>query len=340
MEFSRIRKVFVDIMSNAIAGSIHWILDGARVSMEISVLIPVYNEEGNVKPLHRKVSKELRKITGSYEILFIDDGSTDRTLKRIQKLMDEDPKVRVITFHRNFGKANALSVGFKHVKGKIVFTMDGDLQDDPKEFKRFIKELDKGYDIVSGWKFHRKDPIGKTLPSKVFNFLIRKMTGVNVHDSNCGFKAYRKEVVDMVDVYGEFHRYIPIIANWRGFRVGEIKVTHHKRASGRSKYGIERLFKGFIDLLTISYLTKYGRSPMYLFGSFSFLTFVLSIISAGWTLIDAIFSITDVEWVFAIGSLMLFLSSLTFLSIGLLSEMLLLNVGHEKMTKTFYREIK
>ncbi len=314
--------------------------EGCLEIMEISVVIPVYNEEDNIKPLHKKVSRELGKITDSCEMIFVDDGSSDSTLERLEKVMEKDPKVRVFTFHRNFGKANALCTGFKHVRGKVVFTMDGDLQDDPKEFKRFIKELDKGYDIVSGWKFHRKDSIEKRLPSKIFNFLIRKMTGVKVHDSNCGFKAYRKEVVEMVDVYGEFHRYIPIIANWRGFRVGEIKVKHHKRASGSSKYGMERLLKGFVDLLTISFLTKYSRSPMYLFGTFSLLTFILSILGAGWTLLDSLLNITDKEWVFGLGSLILFLSSLTFLSMGLPSELVLLNAGHEKITKTFCTEVK
>jgi len=308
--------------------------------MEITVVIPVYNEEGNVKPLYKRVKKELERITPSHEILFIDDGSRDRTLENIEKIIGTDDRVRAITFSRNFGKATALSVGFKNAKGRIIFTMDGDLQDDPKEFKRFLRELEKGYDVISGWKFHRKDPLGKTLPSKVFNYLIRKMTGVNVHDSNCGFKVYRKEVVEMVDVYGEFHRYIPIIARWRGFRVGEIKVTHHRRASGRSKYGMERLAKGFLDLLTISFLTKYGRSPMYLFGAMTFLTFSLSVIGTMWTLMDALLSITGIEWVFGLGSLMLFLSSLTFLSLGLISEMLLLVSGHERMTRNHYREIK
>jgi glycosyltransferase involved in cell wall biosynthesis len=271
--------------------------------------------------------------------MFVDDGSTDRTLKKIKAISKKDKKVRVLTFYRNFGKANALCAGFKKATGDIVFTMDGDLQDDPAEFRNFIKEMEKGYDLVTGWKFHRKDPLGKRIPSKFFNFLIRKMTGVEVHDSNCGFKAYRTEVIDTIDVYGEFHRYLPIIAHWRGFRVSEIKVKHHKRTSGKSKYGLERLFKGLVDLITVTFLVKYGRSPMYFFGSLSVMTFILSILGTVWTVVDALTKATSIEWVFGLGSLSLLFFSILFLSMGYLSEMLLAAVGHERMTRSFYREL-
>ncbi len=308
--------------------------------IDITVVIPVYNEEENVKPLYKKVTKELDRITSKYELIFVDDGSSDRTLKNLRKMADDDSKITIITYYRNFGKANALHAGFKHAKGDIVFTMDGDLQDDPAEFKNFLKKMDKGYDFVTGWKFHRKDPMGKKIPSKFFNYLIRKMTGVEVHDSNCGFKAYRNEVLKEIDVYGEFHRYLPIIANWRGFRVGEIKVKHHKRAHGSSKYGWERLFKGFMDLMTISFLTKYGRSPLYLFGSLSAFLLSLSIMGTIWTVIDAVFGLTSLEWAFGLGSIMFLLSSITMFSFGMLSEMILQTVGHQKITKNYYRVIK
>lgn len=310
------------------------------VKKDVSVVIPVYNEEDNVKLLHKKVTKELKRITSRYEIIFVDDGSTDRTLKRLQKLADEDSKVTILTFYRNFGKANALHAGFQHATGDIVFTMDGDLQDDPAEFKQFLKKMEKGFDLVTGWKFHRKDPLTKKIPSKFFNYLIRKMTGVDIHDSNCGFKAYRKEVLQQIDVYGEFHRYIPIIANWRGFRVGEIKVKHHKRTHGRSKYGLERLLKGFMDLLTISFLTKYGRSPLYLFGPLSAFLLFLSVIGTIWTVIDAVLGITSHEWVFGLGSIMFLLSSIFMFSMGMISEMMLQTVGHKNITKNYFRVIK
>ncbi|MBN1539276.1 MAG: glycosyltransferase, partial [Candidatus Thermoplasmatota archaeon] len=198
----------------------------------------------------------------------------------------------------------------------------------------------EGHDLVTGWKFHRKDPAGKRIPSKLFNFLIRKMTGVEIHDSNCGFKAYRREVLEKIDVYGEFHRYLPIIAHWRGFRVGEIKVKHHRREHGRSKYGWERLFKGFMDLLTISFLTSYGRSPLYLFGTLSAFFFALTIAGTVWTVLDLALGITPVGWVFGLGSLMLLFFSITMFSIGLVSEMMLQTMGHENMTKNHFRVIR
>lgn len=308
--------------------------------IEISVLVPVYNEEENVIPLYKRIVEEMEPITRNFELVFVDDGSTDRTLKKVRSLIKKDKRVSIHTFYRNFGKANALETGFKHVKGDIVFTMDGDLQDDPSEFSHFLKELDKGYDIISGWKLKRKDPIHKTFPSKIFNYMVRKMTGVNVHDSNCGFKVYRKEVVKMADVYGEFHRYMPIIANWRGFRVGEIRVKHHKRHSGKSKYGFERLFKGMMDLVTITYLTKRGRSPLYLFGTLSFLTFILSILGAGWTVADALLDVTGISWVFGLGAFVSLMFSGFFISTGLLSEMMLATMGNERMTKNHYRTFK
>lgn len=307
---------------------------------DISVVIPVYNEEDNVQALHRRVSEEISKLTSSYEIVFVDDGSKDRTLKKLEEIADGDNRITVLTFYHNFGKANALNAGFQHVKGDIVFTMDGDLQDDPSEFSSFLKKLDEGYDLVTGWKFHRKDPAGKRIPSKLFNYLVRKMTGVEVHDSNCGFKVYRREVLEKIDVYGEFHRYIPIIAQWRGFRVGEIKVKHHRRAHGRSKYGWERLFKGFMDLFAISFLTSYGRSPLYLFGSLSAFFFSLTIVGTAWTVIDLALSITSVGWAFGLGSLMLLFFSITLFTLGLISEMMLQTVGHKNMTKNHFRVIR
>ncbi|MFW3146241.1 MAG: glycosyltransferase family 2 protein [Thermoplasmatota archaeon] len=308
--------------------------------VRISVVVPVYNEQDNIKPLHKRIKEELQKITPDHEVLFVDDGSTDRTLKRIRELMEKDRKTRVITFWRNFGKANALSAGFKHAGGELIFTMDGDLQDDPSEFKHFIKELDKGYDVVTGWKYHRKDPLGKKLPSKLFNHLIRRMTGVKVHDANCGFKLYRREVVEMVDVYGEFHRYIPIIAHWRGFRVGEIKVKHHRRRSGRSKYGLERLFKGFMDLFTIAFLSKWGRSPFYLFSAGALLLFLASLAGSVWTIIDGILVITGGYWIFGLGSFTALLSSIIVFMMGFTGELLLSAVGNERITKNHYRIIE
>lgn len=234
--------------------------------MLISVVIPVFDEEKNVEELHKVLSGVLKKNKLKYEILFIDDGSRDKTYSVLKKLRKKDKSVKLIKFRANFGKAYALQVGFKRVKGDYVFTMDGDLQDDPKEIPNFLKKMKEGYDLVSGWKFRRHDPMGKTLPSKLFNWLTSYMTGVNIHDSNCGFKCYRQEVVKNIEIYGELHRNIPALAKWKGYKIGEIKVLHHPRKHGVSKYGIERLLKGFLDLMTVKYLMTYNNRPLHFFG--------------------------------------------------------------------------
>ena len=234
--------------------------------MLVSVVIPVFDEEKNVEELHKVLSGVLKKNKLKYEILFIDDGSRDKTYSVLKKLRKKDKCVKLIKFRANFGKAYALQVGFKRVKGEYVFTMDGDLQDDPKEIPNFLKKMKEGYDLVSGWKFRRHDPMGKTLPSKLFNWLTSYMTGVNIHDSNCGFKCYRQEVVKNIEIYGELHRNIPALAKWKGYKIGEIKVQHHPRKHGVSKYGIERLLKGFLDLMTVKYLMTYNNRPLHFFG--------------------------------------------------------------------------
>ncbi len=230
---------------------------------KISIVIPVMNEQDNVTELYNQLKPVLSK-TGEYEILFIDDGSRDETVKRIEEIKDKN--VRLIQFQRNFGKAAALSCGFKESKGDLIITMDGDLQDDPKEIPKFIEKI-KDYDMVSGWKIKRHDPITKTIPSKFFNWLTKTITGVRIHDSNCGFKAYRRYVVENLDIYGELHRYIPALAHWKGYAIGELKVEHHARKHGKSKYGVERLLKGFLDLITVEFLIKYTKRPLHFFGS-------------------------------------------------------------------------
>jgi len=306
-------------------------------SRDISVVIPAYNEEGSIFELHRRVSSELERLGRDFEIVFVDDGSTDGTLARMQKLMRKDPRIKVVTFWRNFGKANALSAGFKHVEGRIVFQMDADLQDDPKEFGRFLQKLDSGYDMVVGWKRRRHDPIGKRLPSKFFNHLIRRTTGIDIHDSNCGFKAYRREVLEHLDIYGEMHRYLPSIARWRGFRVGEIEVLHHARKFGKSKYGIERLLKGFLDLITVAYLTRYGRSPMHLFGAMSLVPFILSAAQVAYIVGDLILTGTSPERPLAVTAIMVAIWGFTVLTLGIIAEMLLLTVGPGRMVDSYGR---
>jgi glycosyltransferase involved in cell wall biosynthesis len=230
---------------------------------DISIIIPVYNEQGNIETLYGQLKQVLLVLGKPYEIILIDDGSTDGTYERLKSI--NDPGVRIFSFQRNFGKASALACGFSMAKGKAIITMDGDLQDDPAEVPRFIEALNT-YDVVSGWKHRRKDPIEKLIFSRIFNALTRGVTGVKIHDFNCGYKAYRGYVVEHLNIYGDMHRYIPAIAYLNGHSVGEIKVEHRPRYSGRSKYGMDRLYKGFMDLITIKFLMTYTRKPMHAFG--------------------------------------------------------------------------
>ncbi len=230
-------------------------------------MIPLFNEQDNLRPLYERLTRSLTDIGKSYELLFIDDGSTDGSYAIVRELHAADPAhVRAIRFRGNFGKSAALAAGFAEVRGEIVFTMDADLQDDPVELPAFLAKLAEGYDLVSGWKKVRHDPLGKTAPSKVFNWFTRRLTKVELHDFNCGFKCYRREVIETINVYGEMHRFLPALAAEYRFRVGEIAVQHHPRTAGRSKYGLERFTRGAADLITILFLTRYFRRPAHLFG--------------------------------------------------------------------------
>ncbi|WP_026506348.1 glycosyltransferase family 2 protein [Butyrivibrio sp. MC2013] len=238
---------------------------------KISVLVPAYNEAESLGELYKQVRSGLQMCfdaqqASEYEIWFVNDGSKDNTESVIKGLIAEDSKVHLISFRKNFGKSPALNAGFHHVTGDLVFTLDADLQDDPKEFTRFIQKIDEGYDLVVGWKFNRLDPAEKRLPSKLFNKVTSSLSGVKLHDHDCGFKCFRREVVESLDLYGELHRYIPVLAYRNGFRITEITVEHHKRQHGASKYGVERYMRGAFDSLTTNFLLKYSDRPMYLFG--------------------------------------------------------------------------
>lgn len=243
----------------------------------ISVVVPFYNEEGSLALLYEKIAKVLEQLHRPFEIIFIDDGSTDKSYEIVEPIAHNHTNVKIIRFETNSGKAKGLNEGFKTAKGEIVITMDADLQDDPEEIPNFIAKLEEDYDLVSGWKRKRHDPLEKRLPSKLFNTVTSWVTGLKLHDFNCGFKAYRREILDEIKVYGELHRYIPALAYWQGYRVGEIPVHHHPREFGISKYGWERYFRGFFDLFTIILLTKYIRNPMHLFGLPGFAFMVLGI---------------------------------------------------------------
>jgi glycosyltransferase involved in cell wall biosynthesis len=232
----------------------------------LSIVIPVFDEKESLRELHDRIVRVLEQVPGSYELIFVDDGSKDGSSELLKDISRQDPRVKVIYLRRNFGKTIALSIGFKEAQGEKIITLDADLQDLPEEIPNLLMELDKGYDLVSGWKNKRKDPLSKKVNSWIFNHMVSFFTGVKIHDINCGLKAYRKKVVEEIELYGELHRFIPALASWRGFSVGEIKVEHHSRKYGRSKYGTERYLRGIFDLLTVILLTKYTQKPLHFFG--------------------------------------------------------------------------
>jgi glycosyltransferase involved in cell wall biosynthesis len=235
--------------------------------LAVSVVIPVFNEAETLVELCREVQTHAADFADKLEIIFVDDGSTDRTGEILAELADREAQVGVVSLAINSGKAAALEAGFRHVKGDVVITLDGDLQDDPREIPRFIATLREGFDLVSGWKVDRRDPWHKTVPSRIFNFVVARVFALPLHDFNCGFKAYRREVVDRLELYGEMHRFIPVLAHAMGARVTEIPVEHHPRRSGRSKYGLGRLVKGFLDFVTVFVTTRYLKRPLHFFGA-------------------------------------------------------------------------
>jgi glycosyltransferase involved in cell wall biosynthesis len=233
----------------------------------ISVVVPVHDEQDSLTALHGELASVFAdEARGPAEFIFVDDGSRDGTWRVMLELANRDSRVGAIRFRRNFGKAAALMAGFQAARGKVIFTMDGDLQDDPAEIPRFLVEFEKGYDVISGWKKTRHDPWHKVYPSRVFNWMVSRLTGCQLHDHNCGFKLYRKAVLDEIGIYGELHRFIPVLAHARGFRVGEVVVNHRRRQHGTSKYGVSRLVKGFLDLLTVHVLGGFGLTLLGLGG--------------------------------------------------------------------------
>jgi len=237
-----------------------------QLKIDVSVIIPILNERDNLPELYERLTETLTGLNRAYEIVFIDDGSSDGSAELCRAWVQSNAYVTLVELRRRFGKATALQVGFQVAKGDIIITMDGDLQDDPVEIPRFLEALEGGVDLVSGWKKTRHDPLSKTLPSKLFNMVTSMMTGIKLQDFNCGFKAYRREVVESLDLYGELHRYIPVLAHANGFRIGEIAVNHRARCYGESKYSFERFLRGAFDLITVLFLGTFKRRPLHLFG--------------------------------------------------------------------------
>lgn len=294
--------------------------------MDISIVVPVFNEEESLPELSDWIHKVCGKEGLSYEVIFIDDGSTDTSWEVIEKLSQDKSNVKGIKFRRNHGKSAALNIGFEAVEGDVVITMDADLQDSPDEIPELYSMIkNDGFDLVSGWKKKRHDPIGKTLPSKFFNGTTRKISGIKLHDFNCGLKAYRKNVVKNIEVYGEMHRYIPVIAKWAGYNnIGEKVVQHFPRKYGETKFGMERLIKGYLDLLSITFISKFGKRPMHLFGGLGtflfFIGFVIGIYLAVAKYFFAIYNMTE-RPLFYFGLLAMIIGSQLFVT-GFLAEMI------------------
>jgi glycosyltransferase involved in cell wall biosynthesis len=290
---------------------------------DISVVIPLYNEEDSLKELHHQLRSVLGRMNARYEILFVDDGSTDRSFQVLRDLKRADKHVKIVRFRRNYGKSAALAVGFEKALGNVVITMDADLQDDPAEIPSLRKRLDDGYDLVSGWKKRRRDPISKTIPSRFFNYVTAVLTGIHIHDFNCGLKAYRREVVKSVKIYGELHRYVPVLAHWEGFRIGEMVVQHRARKYGRTKFGVGRFWRGFLDLLTALFTTRYLRRPLHLFGFWGMAAVAVGVIIDGWLAVEWSLGTTSLSnRPLFLGGILFIIVGIQFISIGLLGEMI------------------
>ena len=261
--------------------------------MNVSIVIPLFNEEESLPELAAWIDRVMLANHYSYEIIFVDDGSKDQSWQVIQNIMGANPSVKGIKFRRNYGKAAALNVGFIAAAGDVVFTMDADLQDSPDELPEMYRMIvEQGYDLVSGWKKKRHDPISKTIPTKFYNWSARRMSGIKLHDFNCGLKAYKNSVVKSIEVYGDMHRYIPFLAKWAGFsKIGEKVVHHQKRKFGKTKYGLDRFYKGYLDLVTITFTSRFGKRPMHFFGLWGSLIFLGGFIIAGYLAYEKFFNL-------------------------------------------------
>ncbi len=294
-----------------------------KQNYSISIVIPAYNEKDSLRELYEKIRQTVTQHNYKYEIIMIDDGSTDDSVRVLKDLRQRDNRIKVISFRRNYGKSAALSVGFEQAKGDIIISMDADLQDDPAEIPKLISEINRGKDMVSGWKKKRFDPITKTIPSRFFNFVTSMLTGIPLHDFNCGLKAYKKEVLKEINVYGELHRFIPVLAHWQGYTIGEVVVQHHKRKYGKTKFGVGRFWRGFFDLITVLFTTRYMQKPLHFFGSWG-LVFFLSGFVIDIYLIYQKFAegMALSNRPLFLGGILLIIVGIQFISIGLIGEMI------------------
>jgi glycosyltransferase involved in cell wall biosynthesis len=311
--------------------------DGASAAPDISVFLPVFDEEPNLLLLHQKLDEALKKLGRTAEIIYVDDGSKDGSLTILRELALSDDRVRVVALRRNYGQTAAMAAGIDAARGRVLIPMDADLQNDPADIVRLLDKLDEGYDVVSGWRKNRQDKlVTRKIPSMLANRLISWIGGVPLHDYGCSLKAYRRESLEDVRLYGEMHRFIPIYASWAGARVTEIPVEHHARTMGKSKYGLSRTIKVIFDLMTIKFMASYQTKPIYIFGSFGFLSFFVAVVAGIWALILKLMHKADfIQTPLPIIAIVMFAVGIQFLLMGLLAEMLV-RTYHESQSKRIY----
>ncbi len=306
-------------------------------TLDISVFLPVYNEEPNLRPLHAKMTNALATLGRTAEIIYVDDGSSDGSLEVLREIARQDARVRVIALRRNYGQTAAMSAGIDAARGRVLIPMDADLQNDPADIKQLLEKLDEGYDVVSGWRKNRQDKaVTRKFPSMLANRLISWIGGVPLHDYGCSLKAYRRDSLADVRLYGEMHRFIPIYASWAGARVTEIPVDHHARTMGVSKYGLSRTLKVVFDLVTIKFMASYQTKPIYVFGSFGMLAFAVSFIAGLWAVfLKFVEGVSFILTPLPILAIVMFAVAIQFFLMGLLAEMQV-RTYHESQAKTIY----
>jgi glycosyltransferase involved in cell wall biosynthesis len=309
-------------------------------ALEISIFLPVFNEEPNLRPLHEKLDQSLAQLGRSAEIIYVDDGSSDGSLAVLREIAARDSRVRVIALRRNYGQTPAMAAGIDAARGEVLIPMDADMQNDPADISRLLEKIDEGFDVVSGWRKKRKDPlVTRKIPSQIANWLISKIGGVPLHDYGCSLKAYRRESLADVQLYGEMHRFIPIYASWSGARVTEIPVEHHPRTMGKSKYGLSRTIKVVFDLMTIKFMASYQTKPLYVFGWAGLLTFAVSLLCAVFAFLMKFASWPHhadfIQTPLPVLTMVLLVLGVQFFLMGLLAEMLV-RTYHESQAKRIY----
>ncbi len=305
--------------------------------MNLSIVIPLYNEEENVELLYEQLKETLEAIGQEYEIIIVDDGSTDGSFDILKRLHEGNGRLKVIRFRRNFGQTAAFAAGFDRSRGEVVITMDADLQNDPADIPLLLEKIEEGYDVVSGWRLHRQDPfVTRRLPSMMANWLISQVTGVQLHDYGCSLKAYRREVVKNVQLYGELHRFIPAIANWMGVSVAEVPVRHYARRFGKSKYGLSRTARVLLDLLTVRFLLSYSTRPIHIFGGLGLISFAAGTVLGGYLSFVKFALGQDIgDRPLLLLAILLMVMGVQFISMGLLGE-LVVRTYYESQNKPIY----